>query len=44
VALALVNDPEILFLDEPTAGLDPQARHSIWEVVEFARHREKTCF
>jgi len=44
VALALVNDPEILFLDEPTAGLDPQARHSIWEVVEFARQREKTVF
>jgi ABC-2 type transport system ATP-binding protein len=44
VALALVNDPEILFLDEPTAVLDPQARHSIWEVVEFARQREKTVF
>lgn len=44
VALALVNDPEILFLDEPTAGLDPQARHNIWEVVEFARHRQKTVF
>jgi ABC-2 type transport system ATP-binding protein len=44
VALALVNDPEILFLDEPTAGLDPQARHSIWEVVEFARQRGKTVF
>ena len=44
VALALVNDPEILFLDEPTAGLDPQARHSIWEVIEFARQRDKTVF
>lgn len=44
VALALVNDPEILFLDEPTAGLDPQARHNIWEVVEFARQRKKTVF
>lgn len=44
VALALVNDPEILFLDEPTAGLDPQARHSIWEVIQFARQQGKTVF
>ncbi len=44
VALALVNDPEILFLDEPTAGLDPQARHNIWEVIQFARQQGKTVF
>lgn len=42
IALALVNDPRIVFLDEPTTGLDPQARRSIWEIVEELRGREKT--
>ena len=44
LALALVNDPQILFLDEPTAGLDPQARHNIWDVIEFSRQKGKTVF
>jgi ABC-2 type transport system ATP-binding protein len=42
VGLALVNDPEVLFLDEPTTGLDPQARHNIWSIVEKLRERGKT--
>lgn len=44
VALALVNDPQILFFDEPSAGLDPQARHNIWDVIRFASEKSKTIF
>ena len=42
VALALVNDPELVFLDEPTTGLDPQARRSLWEVVRRMKGEGRT--
>ena len=42
VACALVSDPELLFLDEPTTGLDPQARLSVWDIVEKFRARGGT--
>lgn len=42
VALALVNDPELVFLDEPTTGLDPAARRSLWEVVRDLRRQGKS--
>ncbi|MEP6756743.1 MAG: ABC transporter ATP-binding protein [Chthonomonadales bacterium] len=44
VALALVNDPQLVFLDEPTTGLDPQARRSLWEVIEGMKEAGKTVF
>jgi len=44
VAIALVNDPEVIFLDEPTTGLDPQARRCMWEVIENLRGRGRTVF
>src|SRR5580700_6911460 len=44
IALALINDPELVFLDELTTGLDPQARHAIWDLVRGIRERGKTVF
>ncbi len=42
LAIALVNDPKVLFLDEPTTGLDPQARRNFWDLVESIKARRKT--
>jgi ABC-2 type transport system ATP-binding protein len=42
IALALINDPELVFLDELTTGLDPQARRAIWDLVRGIRERGKT--
>ena len=42
LAIALVNDPTVLFLDEPTTGLDPQARRSFWDLVQAVKARRKT--
>ena len=42
VATALVNDPEVVFLDEPTTGLDPQARHSFWDLIRDMQRHGKT--
>jgi ABC-2 type transport system ATP-binding protein len=42
IALALINDPEVVFLDELTTGLDPQARRAIWDLVRGIRVHGKT--
>jgi len=44
LALALVNDPKVCFLDEPTTGLDPQARRAIWDVIRQLRSEGRTVF
>ena len=44
IAIALVNDPEVIFLDEPTTGLDPRARREVWEVLQGLKKRGKTVF
>jgi ABC-2 type transport system ATP-binding protein len=44
IAVALVNDPEIVFLDEPTTGLDPAARREVWRVIAGLKREGKTVF
>ena len=44
IAVALVNDPEVVFLDEPTTGLDPKARHDVWNVIKGLKKEGKTVF
>jgi ABC-2 type transport system ATP-binding protein len=44
IAVALVNDPEIVFLDEPTSGLDPKARHGVWQLIDDLHDKGKTVF
>ena len=44
IAVALVNDPEVVFLDEPTTGLDPRARRGVWKVLLGLKNKGKTIF
>ena len=44
IAIALVNDPEVVFLDEPTTGLDPRARREVWKVLLSLKKNGKTVF
>jgi len=44
IAVALVNDPEVVFLDEPTTGLDPRARREVWKVLLGLKDKGKTIF
>jgi len=42
LALAMINDPDIIFLDEPTTGLDPQARRNFWQLIQNVKKKGKT--
>jgi len=44
IAIALVNDPDVVFLDEPTTGLDPRARREVWEILLGLKKKGKTVF
>jgi len=44
IAVAMVNEPQVLFLDEPTTGLDPQGRRNLWELIRAIRERGTTVF
>jgi ABC-2 type transport system ATP-binding protein len=44
ITIALINDPDIVFLDEPTTGLDPRARRDVWEAIKDLKSRGKTVF
>jgi ABC-2 type transport system ATP-binding protein len=44
IAVALVNNPEMIFLDEPSAGLDPKARHGVWHLIDGLHKEGKTVF
>ena len=44
VAIALVNDPEVVFLRQPTEGLDPKSRRGVWDVIKSLRDQGKTVF
>ena len=42
IAITLVNDPNVVFLDEPTTGLDPKAKRDVWDLIEGLRDQGKT--
>lgn len=44
IAMSLVNSPAVLFLDEPTTGLDPQSRHNMWDIIKDLKSRGTTVF
>jgi len=44
LGVALINDPELIFLDEPTTGLDPQARRMVWGIIKDLKSKGKTIF